>query len=348
MLQLRWASNNATGITRFGYVADNYPPTRHMSKNHGVVMRPAELEARVLEILDRVERGIPLEDSRDECKTTWPASDEKTARQLAGHANAARGDLILWMFGVDEKGRRVPGVSNSEFSNWYSSLRKHFEEAWAPDPELNINVPWKGVVVVAVLFETNRAPYVVKNPQPGQIQFEVPWREGNSTQTARRRDLLRLLVPMQKMPELELISASLDAWKRMEGQIGDWTIRFELALSLYILTRDSTRISIPGHRSTLSIDFVNPTVKVYHRKVGFSGSGDQLVVDAPTYFGCHCGLSTGDVVISEGSIANILLRLRLAELERDVDVKATLNWAPDRDEYRKQHPAYLGSWRYDR
>jgi hypothetical protein len=69
-------------------------------------------------------------------------------------------------------------------------------------------------------------------------------------------------------------------------------------------------------------------------------------VDGPKYFGCHCELSTGEVAISEGCVANILLRLRLAELERDVDVKATLSWAPERDEYRSQHPEYLGGWRY--
>ncbi len=316
-------------------------------------MRPAELEARVLEILDRVEKGVPLEDTRDECKTNWPAGDEKTARQLAGHANAARGEHILWLFGVDEKARRVPGISSTEFSDWYAGLKKHFEEAWAPDPELNINVPWKGMIVVAVLFETNRAPYVVKNPQGGQIQFEVPWREGNSTQTARRRDLLHLLVPLQKMPEFELISARLDVWKRMEGQHGDWAVRFDLALGLYVLPRDSSRISIPGHRSTFSIDLVKDTDRVFCRTVvprnhASQGRGDQLVVDAPTYFGCHCELLTGDVSIAEGGTTNILLRLRLAELEREVDLKAELTWAPDREEYRRQHPEYLGSWRYQK
>ncbi len=315
----------------------------------------ADLEARVQGILDRVEKGKPLEDSRDECKTTWPnwpAGDEKMARQLAGHANAARGDPILWLFGVDEKGKRVPGVSSTEFSNWYAGLKKHFEEAWAPDPIVNINVPWKGIIVVAVLFETNRGPYVVKNPQPGQIQFEVPWREGNSTQTARRRDLLRLLVPLQKMPELELISASLDARKRVEGQIGNWAIRFDLSLGLYILTRDSSRISIPGHRSTFSIDLVNATDSIYHRRVEFpgnyatSGSGGLLVVNGPMYFGCSGELLTSEVTILEGSVANISLRLRLAELERDVDVKASLSWAPEREEYRREHREYLGGWRY--
>jgi hypothetical protein len=317
-------------------------------------MRPAELEARVLEILERVENGMPLEDSRDECKTEWPASNEKTARQLAGHANAARGESILWLFGVDEKGRRVPGVSASEFSSWYSRVKSHFEDAWAPDPELNINVQWKGMIVVAVLFETNRAPYVVKNPQEGQIQFEVPWRESNSTQTARRRDLLRLLVPLQKMPELELLSAVLVARKRVDGQIGQWAIRFELSLGLYILTRDRSRISIPGHRSTVSIDLIGPTVKIFECKVEFPGnygpwaSGDQLVVDGPRYFGCHCELSASEISIVEGIKLSILLRLRLAELERDADLKATLDWAPEREEFLRQHPECVGRWEYKR
>ena len=94
---------------------------------------------------------------------------------------------------------------------------------------------------------------------------------------------------------------------------------------------------MPGHRSTFSIDLVNATDRIYHRKVEFpgnygaQGSGDQLVVDRPMYFGCHCDLLTSEVAISEGSVANILLRLRLAELERDVDVKASLHWAPERE-----------------
>ncbi len=317
-------------------------------------MRPSELEARVICILDRVEKGKPSEDSRDECKTTWPnwpAGDEKMARQLAGHANAARGDPVLWLFGVDEKGKRAPGVPITEFSNWYDGLKKHFDEAWAPDPVLNINVPWKGISVVAVLFDTTRGPYLVKNPQPGQIQFEVPWREGNRTQTARRRDLLRLLVPLQKMPELELISASLTARRRVDGQIGDWAIRFDLSLGLYILTRDNSRISVPGHRSTFTIDLVNDADRIYQRRLEFpsnytTGGTDQLVVNGPGYFGCHCELLTGEVSVSEGSVVRILLSLRLAELERDIDVKGTLSWAPEREEFRRQHPEHIGGWQY--
>ena len=316
-------------------------------------MRPGELEFKVLGILERVEKGMPLEDSQVECKAEWPTCDAKTARQLGGHANAARGQPVLWLFGVDEKAKRIPGVATTEFSDWYAAVRKHFEEAWAPDPECSINVSWKGVTVRAVLFETNRAPYVRKNSEGGAIQFEVPWREADSTRTAKRRDLLRLLVPLQKMPELEITSANLNARKRTEGQHGDWAIRLDLDVGLYILTRDNSRITIPGHRSTFSIGLVSHADKVFHRKVEFPKStsmmletGPQLAVDGPTYFSCRCELSTSDVLIPEGGTTDILLRLRIAELERDVELKATLAWAPDRTEYRQQHPEYLGDWRY--
>jgi hypothetical protein len=54
-------------------------------------MRRAELEAWVLEVLERVEQGKPVEDSRVELKREWP-DPERAARRIAGHANAARGE----------------------------------------------------------------------------------------------------------------------------------------------------------------------------------------------------------------------------------------------------------------
>ncbi len=58
-------------------------------------------------------------------------------------------------------------------------------------------MPFGSVIVVAMLFETDRAPFVVKNPAYGTVggdpvSLEVPWREGATTRSARRRDLLRL------------------------------------------------------------------------------------------------------------------------------------------------------------
>ena len=59
---------------------------------------------------------VAYEDARVELKADW-IDESKMARRLAGHANAANGEHVLWLFGVDEKaekGRRVPGVQPAE------------------------------------------------------------------------------------------------------------------------------------------------------------------------------------------------------------------------------------------
>jgi hypothetical protein len=66
-------------------------------------MRPIEIEAWVLRVVDQVKKGQPNEDRRVELKAEWIEPPEKAARQIAGHANAARGSNILWIIGLDEK-----------------------------------------------------------------------------------------------------------------------------------------------------------------------------------------------------------------------------------------------------
>ena len=69
-------------------------------------MRPAELEFWILGVADTVALGQQVEDARVECKRDWPDPGYRTARRLAGHLNAASGESVLWVIGVDE--RRVP------------------------------------------------------------------------------------------------------------------------------------------------------------------------------------------------------------------------------------------------
>lgn len=63
----------------------------------------------------------------------------------------------------------------------------------------DVNVPTnQGPTVTALVFETNRAPFVVRNKHYGQtnagpIEREVPWREGTSIRSATRADLLMVL-----------------------------------------------------------------------------------------------------------------------------------------------------------
>jgi hypothetical protein len=62
-----------------------------------------QLEAWVSDIVDRVKRGIAIEDDRIEFKREWPRDFYKAARWIAGLANAARGGEVLWLVGVDPK-----------------------------------------------------------------------------------------------------------------------------------------------------------------------------------------------------------------------------------------------------
>ena len=89
-------------------------------------MKPIEIEAWALKVVDAIKRGGPHEDSRVECKAEWiPAP--AAARRIAAHANAAGGELILWLIGLDRK-RGVVGAANNELSNWWSSVQSEFNE----------------------------------------------------------------------------------------------------------------------------------------------------------------------------------------------------------------------------
>ena len=63
-------------------------------------MRRHEIEDWALRIIEQVESGQPNEDYRVELKAQWPDTRE-AARRIAGHANAAHGEPILWLIGVD-------------------------------------------------------------------------------------------------------------------------------------------------------------------------------------------------------------------------------------------------------
>ena len=140
-------------------------------------MRPHEIENWVLQLIERIKNRQPIEDSRVELKSTWiPA--EKASRQIAGHANAARGSPILWLIGIDEKTGLV-GAKHEELATWYAKVKSQFNGV-APSL-MNLNIPIQGKTVVALLFETDRAPYVVINPVYGKtgggaVSHEAPWR----------------------------------------------------------------------------------------------------------------------------------------------------------------------------
>src|SRR2546422_8731131 len=137
----------------------------------------SQLEAWVLSVVDRVKRQQPIEDARVELKTEWP-EPVKAARRIAGHANASGGERILWVIGADEKKGTVGGAKQEELTEWWPKVRSLFDGI-APTL-ISLAVPAGGITVVGLLFETERLPFVVRNPEGGAITFEVPWRDGTA------------------------------------------------------------------------------------------------------------------------------------------------------------------------
>lgn len=212
-------------------------------------MKFHEIEYWALRVIDTVKTGHRVEDSRVELKSEWPNDIDKAARRIAGHANASRGASILWLLGVDEE-KGVTGVESKETSDWYSQVASRFDGL---SPSLtDIHMPVDGKTVVALLFDTRRLPFVVKNPAFGSekgeaVSFEVPWREGTKVRSAKRDELIRLLSPLQSLPEFEIMEANL-IYREQRGNHD-----LSLSTTLYSVIDGERPIVIPFYRCSASV-----------------------------------------------------------------------------------------------
>jgi hypothetical protein len=206
-------------------------------------MNSFQIEAWVYKIIEQVENRKPDEDSRVELKSTWP-EPKKAARRLAAHSNSVHGEPILWIIGIDQKSHIVIGAGQMELSTWYQQVKAEFDDISPSMRDLNIN--YKDKTVVALLFETDRFPFVIKT---NNDRLEVPWREGTLTRSAKRSELLKLLIPLQYLPNIEVLSGEAHVDQSNDGE-KYWIVHVQLYLEPYI----NTQIAIPFHRCKASIE----------------------------------------------------------------------------------------------
>jgi hypothetical protein len=278
-------------------------------------MTPFEVEAWALRIIDQIKAGARVEDSRVELKSDWP-DPKQGARRIAAHANAARGAPILWLIGVDEIKGAV-GVKREELANWFPSVSSNFE---GEVPEyLDVNIIENKVTVVALLFYTERAPFVVKNPvfgnkDGGPVELEVPWREGGKIRTARRTDLIRLLEPLTHLPKLETLEATVTVAQN----------RWFVDMSYYIAPSHGENTVFPFHKCSLSLSAGNVKISNWDifrlepptrilRILG-SASGPTTETDSLTV------LSTGAELIVTGP-GRVLLHAQASTSDQGVGIK---------------------------
>lgn len=210
-------------------------------------MKKQEIEFKVLDIIERLDKGQPIEDDTIELKAEWPRDHFRAARRIAAHANSARGEPILWLIGIDEK-KGVVGADFEELSIWFAKVRSRFDQLLAPNL-ISLSVPYDGKTVVALLFETERSPFVIRIPDSsGIITHEVPWREANSTRSARRSDLIKLLYPIQKKPSLEVLDGKIELQKAIAGMNQSGAYQWNLSMKVYFVTYSNETVVIPFHR----------------------------------------------------------------------------------------------------
>lgn len=327
-------------------------------------MKPHEIESWALRVIERVERRQPNEDSRVELKAEW-IEPTAAARRIAGHANAAGGEPILWLIGVDEK-QGVQGAALQELANWWKQVQVEFDGV-APTMKV-INVSWKGHTVVALLFDTERAPFVVRNsahgkPGGGPVQREVPWREGTATRSATRNDLILLLSPLQRIPRYDLLEGQFIVFRdeNYKGS-GETYYIWRLNLTLYMYPKNDAQVVIPSHLCKASFevdgrvdkcveetDFRTVIFPVYSNPWagGVDGSGGRI--NGPGRLHVQAEVTLPPAEISEPGDARIKVYLRPADADQPVVVDEALRLgSPGGGELfrwvREYHPTDKPRW----
>jgi len=239
-------------------------------------MTTEQLEAWALAIIDRLMARLVVEDSRVELKADWP-EPRTAARRIAGHANAAETNSILWLVGLDEQKGIVP-ITSIDQAQWFAQVFAEFDGIHLSPQDLVVPTP--SGPVVAILFDVSRRPFVLKNSVFGQtgggsVSLEVPWRSGTAVRTARRDELLRILVPRQALPSVELLEASAEVniHGPMDGSYGERPtdvqrsehLAWSFSLTLYVTPHNQDLLVLPTHKAVFSFALASDKLQVAHQ-----------------------------------------------------------------------------------
>jgi hypothetical protein len=221
-------------------------------------MNKQQAEFLVVSAFERVLRGEKVEDSLIECKSSWP--DPSKARQLAGHANQARGEEIIWIIGIDEKASRLTSPDSPDLAARWSQIGSRFDDNVIPDMfDLRVQVN-ESSALTALVFSTDRAPYVVKvGDAGGAVERDIPIRDGTRTRSAYRHEVVRLMHPSAVPPPAILVSAKLSGRVGMPNRPG---VEFYLETGIYIDQRIDETVMLPLHLMKICISIPGGDEKI--------------------------------------------------------------------------------------
>jgi hypothetical protein len=277
-------------------------------------MKLIEIESWALRILENVEKHLPVEDSAVELKTEWPTDHAKAARRLAAHANAARGQTILWLIGADDKKGEIVGVNYQELSNWFSSIQSFFDGMIAPDLQ-SLNISYKTKTIVALCFETLRAPYLVRNPAFGKIagepmEWEAPWREGTKTRSATRNELILILTALGKMPKFELLNGEvLFATVQEDANANN----FGFTLEMYVVPFNEVFVTFPFHKCSAEVSAGSEIIADEFR-IGMDSTMDQIERDFESRRSQHAWFHDKPITHVDVKTGNEIIKATIFEI----------------------------------
>ena len=241
----------------------------------------SQIEAWALDVIDRSRAGQRVEDDRVELKGEW-VEPAKAARRIAALANAARTEPFLVLIGVEECVGPTVLPAEPEFGKWWSQVKTYFDHA---APRLEYDLIVEGVHVL--YFEPDWPPYLVKrDPMEASGLWEVPWREGTHTRSARHGDLIRILVPRGRVPDFEVLKA------RASTGLSDKQVpSLSVEATLYIAPQSPERIVLPFHRTRMEVRWEGADEYVPLRGALYSmgerksrtihAGNDEVVVEGP-------------------------------------------------------------------
>lgn len=275
-----------------------------------------------MRVIESATKGHAYEDSRIELKAKLP-EPEKAARRIAGHANSALSDKILWLIGVDER-EGVTGIQREEFADWWSQVKRCFD---GTVPECTEVFHHHGEhLVLCLLFKTDRPPYLVKNAKGGEIQREVPWRDGTTVRTAKREELLRILAPVVAQPQTETVSAYIRPTDRFGTQ-------FMGGIRVFVTIPEDTSITIPLHRCEGGLMHNGHEVMHFSSIRGinshqFGAVGDQVRLEGPSVLHLQFEGQSNAERLEGFPTLTLRLKLSFASDTPPIEVSQPINQTP--------------------
>ncbi len=218
-------------------------------------MKRMDIERLAYNVLDRIP-SHRVEDSRIELKAELPKNAVKAARRIAAHANASRGEPVFWLIGVDEDTGVIGYLGrDGDLAEWWPQVRREFDSSAPELHDLIISYGEKSVLVL--VFSTDGIPFVIKNPVRneqgcGPVELEVPWREGTRVRSAKREELLRLLLPLQTLPEVQILGAKLALHNETPTLLTN-APHWAGTLTVFIVPKTNMSFVVAGHLSHIAV-----------------------------------------------------------------------------------------------